>query len=55
MKVPTCSRRLLEGLGSLANKYDCHVQSHAAESLDQVAWGALLYSPIDCLVKNYVY
>lgn len=43
MKVPTCSRKLLEGLGSLAKEYDCHVQSHAAESIDEVAWGAFSF------------
>ena len=37
MQVPTCSRELLQGLGALAGKYDCHVQTHAAESVDQVS------------------
>ncbi|KAF8244487.1 Metallo-dependent hydrolase [Wilcoxina mikolae CBS 423.85] len=35
--VPTCSRELLKGLGVLAKKYNCHIQTHAAESVDQVA------------------
>jgi guanine deaminase len=34
--IPTCSYRLLQGLGALAAKYDCHVQSHAAETVDQL-------------------
>ena len=34
--IPTCSYPLLQGLGALARKYDCHVQSHAAETVDQV-------------------
>ena len=34
--IPTCSYTLLQGLGRLAEKYDCHVQSHAAETVDQV-------------------
>src|SRR5579871_1398180 len=34
--IPTCSYPLLQGLGELAQKYDCHVQSHAAETVDQV-------------------
>lgn len=36
--IPTCSLELLEGLGRLALKYDVHVQSHAAESLDEEAF-----------------
>lgn len=38
-KVPTCSRELLKGLGALAEKYNVHIQTHAAESVDQVALG----------------
>jgi len=34
--IPTCSYPLLQCLGRLAEKYDCHVQSHAAETVDQV-------------------
>jgi guanine deaminase len=34
--IPTCSYPLLQGLGKLAEKYDCHVQSHAAETVDQL-------------------
>jgi len=34
--IPTCSWELLTGLGELARKYDCHVQSHAAETVDQI-------------------
>lgn len=37
--MPTCSRELLRGLGQLALKYGCHVQTHASESVDQVALG----------------
>ena len=35
--IPTCSYPLLQGLGKLAEKYNCHVQSHAAETVDQVS------------------
>ncbi|KAI5851880.1 hypothetical protein BZA05DRAFT_398133 [Tricharina praecox] len=35
--VPTCSLELLQGLGEIAEKYSCHIQTHAAESVDQVA------------------
>ncbi|KAI5853238.1 hypothetical protein DFP73DRAFT_535725 [Morchella snyderi] len=41
--VPTCSAELLDGLGKLAAKYNCHVQTHASESVDEVAWVAELY------------
>jgi guanine deaminase len=34
--IPTCSYPLLQGLGALAAKYDCYVQSHAAETVDQL-------------------
>jgi len=34
--IPTCSYPLLKGLAALAAKYDCHVQSHAAETVDQL-------------------
>lgn len=34
--IPTCTYPLLQGLGKLAEKYDCHVQSHAAETVDQL-------------------
>jgi guanine deaminase len=43
--VPTCSIELLKGLGELAHKYGCHVQTHAAESVDQVALGGLSSFP----------
>lgn len=37
--VPTCSSELLHGLGALAAKYGgLHIQSHAAESLDEQAF-----------------
>ena len=34
--VPTCSPKLLQGLGALAAKYNVPVQSHISESFDQV-------------------
>lgn len=40
--VPTCSLELLHELGKLAKKYDAFVQTHAAESVDQVALGIFL-------------
>ena len=34
--IPTCSPELLQGLGDLAHKYNCHVQSHISESQDEM-------------------
>ncbi|KAL7273393.1 hypothetical protein RUND412_003749 [Rhizina undulata] len=34
--IPSCSDKLLHGLGNLAKKYDCMVQSHAVESVDEM-------------------
>lgn len=36
--VPTCSPDLLRSLGDLAARRGCHVQTHVAESLDEVAF-----------------
>eukprot|EP00959_Pyramimonas_sp_CCMP1952_P407835 8547218-Pyramimonas_sp.AAC.1 len=34
--IPTCTPALMAGLGQLARLYDCAVQSHISESLDEV-------------------
>ncbi len=34
--APTCSRKLLRGAGRLAAKYDAHLQTHLAETLEEV-------------------
>lgn len=36
--VPTCSDGLLQGLGSLAKEESVRIQSHLAESYDEVEW-----------------
>lgn len=36
--VPTCSNELLSGLGKLAEENNVRIQSHMAESYDQVEW-----------------
>ncbi|KAJ3065160.1 hypothetical protein HK102_008016 [Quaeritorhiza haematococci] len=43
--IPTCSVELLEGLGALATKYDSHIQTHALESLDEIAFVQSLHAP----------
>ena len=41
--APTCSRRLMEGLGELAKKYDLGVQTHLVESKAEAAWAKELF------------
>lgn len=41
--VPTCSWMLLKELGRLAKEYDAFVQTHAAESVDEVMLGILFF------------
>ncbi|MCR4632997.1 MAG: amidohydrolase family protein [Erysipelotrichaceae bacterium] len=41
--APTCSKTLMEGLGSLAEKYDVGVQTHLVESRAEAAWAKELY------------
>ena len=36
--VPTCSDKLLTGLGELSERKQLRIQSHLAEAHDQVAW-----------------
>lgn len=36
--VPTCSNELLSGLGKVAEENNFRIQSHMAESHDQVEW-----------------
>jgi guanine deaminase len=51
--VPTCSYPLLQGLGDLAEKYDCHVQSHAAETVDEVTLVRSMYPDLERDVKIF--
>ncbi|CAF3679517.1 unnamed protein product [Rotaria socialis] len=44
--IPTCSINLLSQLGQLAKKHDVHVQSHIAETADEVAFVHDLYPSI---------
>lgn len=34
--IPTCTPELLTSLGKLAKEYECHIQSHISESIDEV-------------------
>ncbi|EOD41960.1 hypothetical protein EMIHUDRAFT_60912 [Emiliania huxleyi CCMP1516] len=41
--LPTCTAELLRGLGALAEKHDCFVQSHLSESCDELAFSSSLF------------
>ena len=41
--VPTCSSKLLSGLGDLSEKYDAPVQSHLSENKGEISWVQDLY------------
>jgi guanine deaminase len=36
--VPTCTPRIMSELGNLAKKYNCVVQSHISENMEEVKW-----------------
>jgi guanine deaminase len=40
--LPTCSHALLQGLGALVQKHNCHVTTHISQSEGQVAWSRRL-------------
>ena len=46
--APTCSRPLLEGLGTLAKKYACGVQTHLVESIAEAKWASELFPDCPC-------
>lgn len=41
--APTCSEKLLKGLGDIAYKYDVAIQTHLVESKAEAAWAKELY------------
>lgn len=41
--APTCSEPLMKGLGRLAEKYQCGLQTHLVESLAEVKWTLELF------------
>jgi len=48
--LPSCSDTLLTGLGALAAKYDCHIQSHCSESHWVVDYGKERFGDTDAAV-----
>ena len=51
--APTCSRQLLTGLGSLAEKYAVGVQTHLVESLWEAAEARRLFPDCSCDTEIY--
>ena len=51
--APTCSEPLMKGLGKLAKKYACGIQTHLVESLEEVAWTKELYLDYSCDAEIY--
>ncbi len=51
--APTCSKRLLEGLGELAKEYDLGVQTHLVESKAEAAWAKELFP--ECSSDGEIY
>lgn len=45
--IPTCTPKLMQQLGTVAQKYNCHVQSHVSESEDEVEFTRYLDATID--------
>ena len=41
--VPSCTPKLMSGLGRLAKEYDAHVQSHLSENKGEVQWVSELH------------
>lgn len=41
--APSCTKELMEGLGSIAREYNAPIQSHINENLDEIKWVAYLF------------
>ncbi|MBR5755806.1 MAG: amidohydrolase family protein, partial [Erysipelotrichaceae bacterium] len=51
--APTCSKKLMTGLGEFAKKYDLGVHTHLVESKAEAAWAKELYP--DCVSDGEIY
>ena len=51
--APTCSENLIQGLGKLAKKYACGVQTHLVESIAEAAWSRKLFPGYTCETAIY--
>jgi guanine deaminase len=45
--IPTCSPQLMTELGALAKEYNCHIQSHISESIDELEFSRHLDETVD--------
>jgi len=45
--IPTCTPQLMKELGALAKEYNCHIQSHIAESTDEIQFSKYLDETTD--------
>ena len=52
--VPSCTPALLQGLGAIAQRSACHVQSHISESLDNDAFVAQLHPEVTLECHTHV-
>ena len=51
--APTCTEELLKGLGRLAKKYSCGVQTHLVESLEEAKSAVELFPGVSCDAEIY--
>lgn len=51
--APTCSERLMRGLGDIAARYGCGVQTHLCESREEVKTALELYPSCACDAEIY--
>ena len=45
--IPTCTSQLMSELGALAKEYNCHIQSHISESMDEIQFSRHLDETTD--------
>jgi guanine deaminase len=45
--IPTCTPELMIALGKVASTYNCHIQSHISESIDEVEFSRHLDTTVD--------
>ena len=51
--APTCSEGLMKGLGEIAARYGCGIQTHLCESREEVTTALELYSSCGCDAEIY--
>lgn len=51
--VPTCTEKLMKGLGKISGKYGVPVQSHLSETPDEIEWVRALHPEAACYGSVY--